>query len=96
MKFIRNNNKAIDFHSSMRHISEAKKELAKKRAEKIINLLNFEKYLKNNREVILHLGIETKKCNAICLRIIKLKSNRYKYEILSCHINEVDYFVKIE
>ena len=84
----------IETHSSLRFVNNDKIELARSRAQEVIEKVRLNDYLNGSRSKIFYLGVETKKGNCIALKVTRLRNNKYRYQLLSCHINEVDYIIK--
>ena len=86
----------IETHSSLRGVKNSKIDLAMSRAKTAIKEINIKEYLGNSKSKIFYLGVETRKGNCIALKITRLRNNSFRYQLISCHINEVDYILKDE
>jgi hypothetical protein len=84
----------IETHSSLRCIVSDKIELAESRAKDVINEIQVGDYLGNSKSKLFYLGVETRKGNCIALKVVRLRNSKYRYQLLSCHINEIDYIIK--
>ncbi len=93
MLIISNTSFKIDIHSSLRHVNKDKISLAESRAKEVINSVKFDDFFNKSKHLIFYLGVETRKGYCISLKVSKLR-NGHKYQLVSCHVNEVDYFIK--
>ena len=88
------NENMIEKHSSLRFVNIDRIDLAMSRAQEVVKKVRLNDYLDGSKSKIFYLGVETRKGNCIALKVSRLRNNKYRYQLLSCHINEVDYIIK--